>query len=99
MIVDNYCSCDPLQTFEQALESSEKLREVASRSELLQLHGLYKQAQYGDNAMARPAMADIIGLARWQHWRDLEGMREEEAKQKYSALVNTCLTKYRDLIK
>lgn len=81
------------------MESSEKLRDVATRSELLQLHGYYKQAQYGDNEIGRPSMADIEGLARWQHWRDLEGMTEEEAKIKYIALVDTCLAKYKDLIK
>lgn len=67
---------------------------MASRKELLELHGYYKQAMYGDNSNGRPMMADIHGLAKWQHWRDLVGVPEEDARKKYIELVNKCLGKY-----
>lgn len=77
---------------------SEQLKEVADRSELLKLHGLYKQAVYGDCEMGRPAMADIYGLAKWQHWKDLDGTEKLVAKERYIEMVERCLGKYKNEI-
>lgn len=76
------------------MEKSEPLKELCDREELLKLFGYYKQAMYGDCEMGRPMMQDIPGLAKWQHWRDLIGTSQEEARQKYIELVDTYLTKY-----
>lgn len=81
-----------------ALLESENLKEVADRSELLQLYGLYKQSVYGDTTMGRPAMADINGLAKWQQWRNLDGVPQEVAQGRYVEMVQQLLQKYKSAI-
>lgn len=86
------------QDFQKSLDASEPLKELCSRAELLQLHGYYKQAMYGDNTMGRPLMQDIYGLAKWQHWRDLVNVSEEVARGKYCQLVEQYLVKYKNCL-
>lgn len=77
------------QKFQDALIRSEFLKPCASKTELLKLRGYYKQSLYGDNDMGRPPMTDVMGLMKWQVWRDLEGMSRDEAKQKYIEHMDT----------
>lgn len=81
-----------------AIDNSESLKDVCSVSELLQLHGYYKQALYGDCSMGRPMMQDIYGLAKWQHWRDLVGVSEDVARGTYAEMVKNFLAKYKNTI-
>lgn len=78
---------------------SEQLKEVASNEEIFQLFGYYKQAMYGDCEMGRPSMADIRGVMKWQRWKDLVGLDQEEAKKIYTELVVEGLKNHRDSLK
>lgn len=43
---------------------------------------------------ARPGMLDLKGKAKWDAWNNLKGTSQEEAKEKYIALVQTLIEKY-----
>lgn len=45
--------------------------------------------------MGRPMMQDIYGLAKWQHWRDLDGKTQDAAGRKYAELVEKHRKKYK----
>ncbi|CAM9452735.1 unnamed protein product [Heterosigma akashiwo] len=49
----------------------------------LALYSLYKQATAGDITTKRPGMFDLAGKAKWDAWKALEGLDQEEAKAKY----------------
>jgi len=65
-----------------------------SDDELLELYGLYKQATVGDNDTTKPGMFDFKGKYKWESWDSLKGTSQEEAEQKYIALVDQLLAKY-----
>lgn len=39
-------------------------------------------------------MFDFKGKYKWEHWEKLKGTPQEEAEQKYIALVDELLAKY-----
>mmetsp|Transcript_12099 Transcript_12099/g.15823 ORF Transcript_12099/g.15823 Transcript_12099/m.15823 type:complete len:96 (-) Transcript_12099:256-543(-) len=49
----------------------------------LKLYSLFKQATIGNVNTSRPGMFDIAGKAKWDAWKSLEGIDQEEAKQQY----------------
>jgi diazepam-binding inhibitor (GABA receptor modulating acyl-CoA-binding protein) len=64
-----------------------------SDNELLELYGLYKQGTVGDNTTSKPGMFDFKGKAKWEAWNKLKGKSKDAAKEEYTALVKTILTK------
>ncbi|KZP00408.1 acyl-CoA-binding protein [Calocera viscosa TUFC12733] len=59
----------------------------------LQFYALFKQANEGDVKTTRPGMFDFTGKAKWDAWKGVEGMPQEEAKEKYVALLLEFLNK------
>ncbi|KAI8378819.1 acyl CoA binding protein-domain-containing protein [Choanephora cucurbitarum] len=54
-----------------------------TKEQKLQLYALYKQASQGDVDSQRPGIFDIVGRAKWDAWKKLQGMSEMEAKYCY----------------
>jgi diazepam-binding inhibitor (GABA receptor modulating acyl-CoA-binding protein) len=50
------------------------LKGSPSNEEMLQLYGLFKQANVGDNTTAKPGMLDMKGKAKWSAWEEKKGM-------------------------
>lgn len=75
-------------------EAVNKLPTRPSDDELLELYGLYKQATVGDNETEKPGMFDFKGKYKWEAWTKLKGTSQEEAEQKYIALVDELSAKY-----
>jgi acyl-CoA-binding protein len=73
--------------FEQAVADSRNLPERPDNLTLLKIYALYKQASAGDAAGERPGMTDFVGRAKWDAWDALRGTAQEEAMQRYIALV------------
>lgn len=78
----------------QQAEAVNKLPTRPSDDELLELYGLYKQATVGDNETEKPGMFDFKGKYKWEAWNKLKGLSQEEAEQKYIALVDELSSKY-----
>jgi len=80
---------EDLQTqFEQASEEVTKLSAAPDNMAKLRLYALYKQATNGDNDGKRPGMMDMVGRAKYDAWKALEGTSQDEAKQQYIAFVD-----------
>lgn len=75
----NFPSAHPIQT---------------TQEEMLDLYGLFKQANVGDVNTARPGMLDFKGKAKWDAWKSREGMSKEDAMTAYVALVASLKEKY-----
>ena len=53
------------------------------------LYALYKQASSGDVASERPDFTDLVGRAKWDAWKALEGRSGGQAMQEYVELVES----------
>lgn len=80
---------------EEAAERLKSLTERPSNDEFLNLYGLYKQATVGDNKTSKPGMFDMKGQFKWKAWKDKSGISQEHAADKYVALVDELLGKYK----
>lgn len=74
-------------TFERAVADSKSLPERPDNMTLLQMYALYKQATEGDVEGSRPGFTDMVGRAKWDAWKALEGTSSDDAMQRYVALV------------
>ncbi len=64
-----------------------KLSRRPSDCQLLELYGLYKQATLGDITGTRPGTFDFKGRAKWDAWKQRDGLSREEAMRQYVDLV------------
>jgi diazepam-binding inhibitor (GABA receptor modulator, acyl-CoA-binding protein) len=75
--------------FEQAVADSKTLPERPDNQTLLQIYALYKQATAGDATGARPGFMDMVGRAKWDAWKAIEGKPAKEAMQAYIDLIQS----------
>ena len=75
------------QAFEQAAKDVQALSERPDNDTLLRLYALYKQGSEGDVSGEKPGFFDFVGTAKYEAWAKLKGTGQDEAKQKYVALV------------
>ncbi|KAE9399790.1 acyl-CoA-binding protein [Gymnopus androsaceus JB14] len=54
-----------------------------SQDQQLFFYKHYKQATIGDVNCARPGMLDFTGKAKWDAWKEVEGMSQEDAQIAY----------------
>jgi len=74
---------DITEQFEQASKDSKTLKEKPSNDDLLFLYSHFKQGSTGDCNTKRPGFTDIIGRAKYDAWKKIEGLSKEDAMQKY----------------
>ncbi len=77
-----------VQAFEAAVADGLKLDVRPDNASLLQLYALYKQALAGDADGTRPGFADMVGRAKWDAWKALQGTSADVAMQRYASLVD-----------
>jgi len=82
------------EKFEAATKKVKNLTKRPSNEELLKLYALYKQGSEGDVSGPKPGMFDIKGQAKYKAWQKVKGTSQEDAQNKYLALVDTMLEKY-----
>ncbi len=75
--------------FDKAVADSKKLPERPDNATLLRIYALYKQATEGDASGKRPGFTDLVGRAKWDAWKELEGKPADEAMQGYVDLVES----------
>lgn len=61
---------------------------------MLQLYGLYKQANSGDNETPAPLAINFINKKKWLAWKTLSDKSKEDAEKEYIALVDLLSAKY-----
>ncbi|KAF9335080.1 Acyl-CoA-binding domain-containing protein 1 [Podila minutissima] len=77
----------PSAEFEAAAAKAKSFTVAPSNDDLLQLYALFKQATVGDINTTRPGFTDFKGKAKWDAWKEKEGLASAEAEKQYIALV------------
>ncbi|MCR2746671.1 acyl-CoA-binding protein [Limnobacter parvus] len=75
--------------FEKAVAESKSLPARPDNQTLLKIYALFKQASEGDNTGKRPGFTDIVGRAKYDAWKGLEGTSNEQAMQNYIDLIES----------
>lgn len=75
-------------SFKKALKKTAKLEEVLAPDIMLKLYAYYKQAVVGDS-FSYDRETDVIDAFKFNAWRQLNGMSQEEAKKQYIKLANS----------
>lgn len=79
---------DPEQSFSEAAAAAKQLPEKPDNDTLLKLYALYKQGSEGDVHGEAPGFMDFVGRAKYEAWKELQGMEQEAAREAYVKLVN-----------
>ncbi|XP_075868885.1 acyl-CoA-binding domain-containing protein 7 isoform X2 [Nelusetta ayraudi] len=80
--------------FEQIAADVQKVKTRPTDQELLDLYGLFKQANVGDVNTDRPGMLDFKGKAKWDAWESRKGMSKDDAMTAYIKLGKEVISKY-----
>ncbi|MBU0782925.1 MAG: acyl-CoA-binding protein [Gammaproteobacteria bacterium] len=75
--------------FEKAVAESKSLPARPDNQTLLKIYALFKQSTEGDNTGKRPGFTDIVGRAKYDAWKGLEGTSNEQAMQNYIDLIES----------
>ena len=75
--------------FEKAVAESKQLPEKPDNMTLLKIYALYKQATEGDCEGKRPGFTDMVGRAKYDAWKGLEGKSADEAMREYVDLIES----------
>lgn len=75
--------------FEKAVAESKSLPARPDNQTLLKIYALFKQATDGDNTGKRPGFTDIVGRAKYDAWKGLEGTSNDQAMQNYIDLIES----------
>ena len=73
--------------FEQASIAAKSLPERPDNDTLLQLYALYKQGSDGDVSGAKPGFFDFVATAKYEAWKNVRGLSQDDAKNQYIDLV------------
>ncbi|MCB0366949.1 MAG: acyl-CoA-binding protein [Bdellovibrionaceae bacterium] len=79
--------------FEEAAQRVTTLSARPDNSTLLKLYSLFKQGSQGDVQGSRPGMLNVAGRAKYDAWKGLQGMSQDDAKDKYVQLVQQLVDK------
>ncbi|CAL8294621.1 unnamed protein product [Lota lota] len=58
----------------------------------LQIYALFKQSTEGPCTTSKPGMLDFVKKAKWDAWKSLGSISQEEARQKYCDLISSLVT-------
>lgn len=75
--------------FEKAVAESKSLPARPDNANLLKIYALYKQSTDGDNTGKRPGFTDLVGRAKFDAWKGMEGTSNEQAMQNYIDLIES----------
>jgi len=73
--------------FEAAKDRLGKLTEDPGNETKLKMYALFKQATVGPVNTKRPGMTDFVGRYKWDAWKGLGEMTQEEARAAYVGVV------------
>ena len=80
--------------FKESEVTVKQLKTRPNNDELLKLYGLYKQATNGDASGKRPSLINVKARAKWDAWKELQGLEKMAAMENYCNEVNVLVGKY-----
>lgn len=78
---------DLQEQFNQAAADAKSLPSKPDNDTLLKLYALYKQGTEGDVHGEAPGFMDFVGRAKYEAWKEAQGMHQDKARQAYVDLV------------
>ena len=84
----------PTEEFNKAAEDVKNLSQKPTNDELLELYGLFKHTNCGDNNTEKPSAFWIKDRAKWDAWLTHKGKNVKETDKAYVELVNKLIEKY-----
>jgi len=73
--------------FDQAKQTLNILKSEPGNDVKLQIYALFKQATKGENTERAPSAINFVAKVKYDAWKSLSGMTQDEAKQKYVDIV------------
>jgi len=81
-----------MEEFETYAQKIRDANPSLSNDQKGKLYGLFKQAKFGDNSVAKPGLlSGFEARGKWDAWEANKGMSKEDAAGKYVALVKEVL--------
>ncbi|XP_008306282.1 enoyl-CoA delta isomerase 2 [Cynoglossus semilaevis] len=76
-----------VEQFERAKSQLSMLQKDPGNQVKLKMYGLFKQATQGPCNTPKPGMMDFVNKAKWEAWKSLGSIPQEDARQQYCDLV------------
>ncbi|KAM9839513.1 enoyl-CoA delta isomerase 2 [Aulostomus maculatus] len=78
-----------VEQFEQAKTRLSALKKDPGNEVKLKIYALFKQATQGPCSTPKPGMLDFINKAKWDAWKSLGSVSQEDARQQYCDLIRS----------
>ncbi|KAG1929298.1 enoyl-CoA delta isomerase [Pimephales promelas] len=78
-----------VEDFNRAKEKLGTLKEDPGNQVKLKIYALFKQATQGPCNTPKPGMLDFVNKAKWDAWKSLGSVSQEEARQQYVDLIES----------
>lgn len=78
-----------VEQFEQAKDKLSSLKNDPGNEVKLQIYALFKQATKGPCNTPKPGMLDFVNKVKWDAWKSLGSISQEEARQQYCDLIGS----------
>ncbi|KAG7267219.1 hypothetical protein CRUP_004560 [Coryphaenoides rupestris] len=81
-----------VEQFNQAKSQLAVLKEDPGNMVKLQIYALFKQSTEGTCTAPKPGMLDFVKKAKWDAWKALGSISQDEARQQYCDLIGSLVT-------
>ncbi|KAJ3611470.1 hypothetical protein NHX12_021485 [Muraenolepis orangiensis] len=81
-----------VEQFTQAKSQLATLKSDPGNQVKLQIYALFKQSTQGPCDTPKPGMLDFINKAKWDAWKSLGSISQDEARQQYCDLIGGLVT-------
>lgn len=78
-----------VEQFEQAKNKLSTLKEDPGNEVKLKIYALFKQATQGPCNTPKPGMLDFVNKVKWDAWKSLGSISQDEARQQYCDLIGS----------
>ncbi|XP_041824004.1 enoyl-CoA delta isomerase 2, mitochondrial isoform X2 [Melanotaenia boesemani] len=78
-----------VQQFEQAKTKLSTLKNDPGNEVKLKIYALFKQATQGPCNTPKPGMLDFVNKVKWDAWKSLGSISQDEARQQYCDLIGS----------
>ncbi|XP_030612310.1 enoyl-CoA delta isomerase 2 isoform X2 [Archocentrus centrarchus] len=80
-----------VEQFEQAKNKLSTLKKDPGNEVKLKIYALFKQATQGPCNTPKPGMLDFVNKAKWDAWKSLGSISQDEARQQYCNVIGSLL--------
>ncbi|XP_033494864.1 enoyl-CoA delta isomerase 2 [Epinephelus lanceolatus] len=78
-----------VEQFEQAKNKLSTLKNDPGNEVKLKIYALFKQATQGPCITPKPGMLDFVNKVKWDAWKSLGSISQDEARQQYCDLIGS----------